>query len=226
MSVISNRHTVVNYVSQGAGATKALTGQRLVTACYRSKENGANRTNRAASIPMLSMVEIDSKMSVLKPLLVEYLESVQDKIFKSLLDANGIDGVVNEIADESINLDSCIAYLQDSASGERLTKESIGQWFTDSGLEDQLMLSLSTKLGISENPTDAESKKVELITNEYKAKLSAMAGGKTSYNEKMATSLQKALALIPEDSLAIKFNLRLANMIAASKEKADLFDLL
>ena len=229
--VTATRHTVVNYISTAAAGqtiTKAFTGQRLVTACYREdKKTGTNRTNRAASIPMLSITELDSKMSVLKPLLVTYLESVQDKLFKALLDANGTNGTVVDIAEVDINLDACIAALQDSdSSGNRLTKESIGLWFGDSGLEAQLSLVLADKLGIGEVPTDAESKRVETICNEYKAKLAALAGGKTSYNENLALSLKKALSLVPDDKLAGKFNTKLDKMIAQARVKVDLFDLL
>ena len=221
------RHTVVNYVSSGAGITKALAGQRLVTACYRNNTTSAlSRTNRAVSIPKLSNEEISIKMPVLLPLVVEYLETVQDKIFKQLLDANGVCGVVNEIADSSIGLDAVIEFLSDSSGGERLTKESICNWYS-SNLEGQLMVALASKLGISETCTDAESKRIELISNEYKAKFAAMAGGKTSYNEKLATSLKNALTFAsPDDSLAIKFNVKLDKMIADSQVKIDLFDLL
>ena len=226
MSVIDTvRHTVINYISSGKDITKAFAGQRLVTACYRTKDGNTVRTNRACSIPMLAMAEIDSKLEILKPLLVEMLESTQDKIFKNLLDANGTAGTVVDIADSDISLDACIAYLQDSNAGERLTKESIGVWFSTE-LEDKLMIALATKLGVGEIPSDSDSKKIELICNEYKAKLQAMAGGKTSYNEKLAVSIKKALELVPEDKLAIKFNTRLDAMIAASQVKVELFDLL
>lgn len=227
--IANARHTVVNYIStasNGNSITKAFDGQRLVTACYRTdSKTGVSRTNRACSIPKIAVTDIESRITVLMPVLVEHLESVQDKIFKGLLDANGVNGTVVDIADNDINLDAVIAYLADSNAGERLTKESIGVWFTEN-VEEKLMVTLATKLGVSDSPTDQESKQIELITNEYKAKLAMLAGGKTSYNEKLAVSLKKCLELVPDDKLAIKFNARLDKMIADSRVKVDLFDLL
>lgn len=227
MSIIDNTNNSV--VAYTTGVTKAFTGQRLSTVNYRinTDKNSADfnikKPSVCVSLPPISVTDIMANIALLTPAIIDFLQGTQDKMIRSLIDAGS-----KSIGNADININSIIEYLGDSNGGERLTKDSIGNWF-DNGIADKLMLVLASKLGIDEDsePTDKQSKQIELITTEYKNKFSALAGGKTSYEIALCESLKKALLLAGDDDiLAVKFTAKLDKMIAESGKNSQLFDLL
>jgi hypothetical protein len=213
MSVIdTNVNTVVSYVS---GVTKALSGQRLASFSWKtSKENGIKRESKAVSIPKLDETAIAAHLPLLMPHIVVMLEEVQNKIVREMLEANS--GLLH-LENSAIDMTAIVDYLEDSNESGRLTKESVGSWF-DTTIADSLMLALAEKMGIeSEQVSDAQAKQIEALVGQFKVKISALAGGQTSYPIKLAQSLQKVIALAPEnDLLACRFNQRLVKMIQSS----------
>lgn len=228
MSIIDiTANSVTAYVS---GTTKPFSGQRLSVVNYRTVTNkesadfNSKKPSLCVSLPVISPEDVKSSLPLLMPALIDYLASVQDKIIRPMIDAGS-----KSILASDVGINSIVEFLQDSSgTGERLTKEVIGAWFSES-IADTLMLTLASKLGIpdSREPTQNESDKIEAIVTEYKDKICALAGGKTSYNEKLAVSIKKCLDLAgSEDVMASKFHAKLDKMIAASIVKIDLFELL
>lgn len=215
MSIIdTENHNIVPYVS---GTTKAFTGQRLASFNWKTVTDkssvyyGIKRESKAVSLPMITAEAITDNLIVLMPHIVSMLHSVQDKIIKAKLEIGG-DSVVS-IGNELINMKAIVEYLGDSNESGRLTKESVAAWF-DESISNSLSVVLADKLGISEVPTNAESDKILAIVGKFRADISALAGGKTSYTPKVAAQLLKAVNhASDEDVIASKFKARLQKMI-------------
>jgi len=211
-------HDLVAYTS---GVTKPLTGQRLAVVNYRTdKVTGIKKDSVCVSLPTISAEEITANLNSLLPAITVYLNKVQDDMVRAIAESGSKFVKTNEV-----DITAIIASLADSdSSGNRLTKESIGNWF-DANISETLMVTLADKLGLSDDASDEDLAKVSAITNEYKEKISALAGGKTSYTPKIAESLKKCVALAgSDDLLASKFMVKLDKMISVGS--VELFDLL
>lgn len=214
MSNIGAVHAVVEYVS---GKSKAFDGQRLSSHSWKTqKDTGVKRTSVCVSLPTIKKSEIVENLDTLIPMIRAHLESVQDKMIKEKLESKeGQEGKVTMVLDSEINIAAMIAWNTPEASTNRLTKEVVAAWFTEN-VEESLMLALADKLGVGEVPTDAESMQIEKITNEFKNKVSGLAGGKTSYAPEIARAVRKCVELAPAgDELTSKLIARLDKMITA-----------
>ncbi len=226
MSIIDTlNHSVVSYDPK---SSKAFAGQRLSKVSYKTvsdKESalyGIKRESKCVSLPVIEVAEVIGNVSALAPAICEYLQTVQDKIVREKVDAGAASISMNDVGIVGI-----LEWL-DSQNGEsgRLTKEVVGNWFSEN-IEESLAVLLAEKLGVSEIPTDEESKQIMAVVAGFKDKVSSLAGGKTSYEPKLAESLKKCLNLAPDgDILKCKFMNRLDKMIAESKKGIDLIDLL
>jgi hypothetical protein len=225
MSIIDQaNHNVSIYES---GKSKPFTGQRMSVHTWKTVKDkdsvlfGIKRDSKFVSLPLINPEVVSVNLPLLMPHVVEMLHKVQDKIIKEKLES---DNNVASIAQSDISITAIIEYLEDSNESGRLTKDAIVKWF-DETIEAPLAVSLAEKLGASETPSKEQSDKILAIVGEFKNKMSALAGGKTQYNPKVATQLQKALQFAPEnDSLAIRFNDRLNKMI--NLPESDLLDAL
>jgi len=225
MSVIDTlNHSVVAYDPK---ATKAFTGQRLSKVTYKTvtdKESplyGIKRDSKCVSLPLFKAEEVVSQSAALAPYVIEYLQTVQDKIVRERIDAGA-----SSISMAEVSIAGCIEYLDTNNESGRLTKESVASWFNEN-IADALTVTLADKLGVSETPTDAESNKIIAVVEAFKGKISSLAGGKTAYEPKICKSLINALELAPAgDVLATRFTARLNKMIADHKNDDELLNLL
>lgn len=218
------RHLFVAYES---GKTKPLTGQRLASFSWKTCTDknslwfGIKKESKAVSLPHIADSEITGNIAILMPHFRNYLESVQDKIIRAKLEASH-DSL--DIGEDEINIQAIYEYLEDSdSSGGRLTKEAVGNWFVEQ-IQDHLMLALAAKMNIGDNPSEQESAHIEKICGDFKAKVSALAGGKTHYESKLCDALIKCLKLNEEDMLAQRFIKRLEGM--KEQEQVSLYDAL
>lgn len=227
MSIIDTaNHNVVPYVS---GKTKPFDGQRLATVTYKTITDkshplcGVKRESKAVSLPLIADDVIANNLAALMPHIKSMLYKTQDAMIREILDSGN--NVVS-IDNAAVSIPAICDYLDNSNESGRLTKESVATWF-DSSIADTLMVTLAEKLGVSETPSNEDSKRIEAIVNGFKDKVSALAGGKTSYEPKLCESLKKCIALAPaDDVLAARFTARLDKMIADANKSVDLFDAL
>jgi hypothetical protein len=207
MSAISSTHSVVGYT----GKEKAFADQRLSKVTWKTdKETGVKKDSVCVSLPVITAQMVVDNIAALAPAVAEYLMTVQDKIVRERVEAGAA-----QITDAEISTAAICEYLveSDSNTGGRLTKESVGVWF-DSALADSLAMALMEKMGVSEIPSDAESAQILKVVGTFKEKITALAGGKTSYPVSLAASLKKAIELAPaDDALAAKFAARLDKMM-------------
>lgn len=215
MSTISNIHSIVAFDSK---SSKAYENQRLAKVIYKtSRTTGVKEKNSVCvSVPKLELTDEEALM--FKPYLIQYLEGVQDSIIRAKYEEGK-----TSIHSSDISSHAMLDWLEEDSKGGRLTKEYITGWFNNS-LADSLTVAIADKLGVSDTPSEMETKKIEQMVNVYRDKFASLAGGKTSFAVDIATKLQKALEFAEaDDVLAARFNARLEKM--KEQNSADLLGL-
>lgn len=218
---MSNFDGASNVISFVAGTTKVIgSGNRLSVVSYKVREGGEKKESKCVSIPELRSDDVMNRFEDLVPHVTEYLKSVQDKIVRGLIDSGS-----DMIATSDVSIDACIEYLTASSEcGGRLTKVALETWFTQE-LEEKLTVRLADRLGVSDTPTSGDMDKISGILASYRSKITALAGGKTSYSPKIATSLIAAIELIDVDGgIAARLHEKLVRMRDTVVE--DMLDLL
>lgn len=191
-----------------AGVTKVSeVGNRLSVINYKVRGEANKKPAQCVEIPKISGKEVMDSMDILEEHIVEWLESIQDKIIRAKIDSLEVD-----IPESCIKISGIVEYLESESTGARLTKVALNDWF-DSELSDKLTVRLAEKLGISDTPSEVEVEKIDRLLVEYKNKIASLAGGKTSYTPKIAKSLLQALELGDiDDGIGCKLYGRLVKM--------------
>lgn len=204
MSAISNIHSIVAFDSK---TSKAFENQRLAKVIYKTSRTTGIKEKESVCVSVPKLEIDDSDLIQFKPYISAYLESVQDAIIRLKYEEGK-----TSIHSNDIGIHAMLDYLEEDSKGGRLTKEFITEWFNAS-LADTLTVAIADKLGISDTPSEVETKKIEQMINVYRDKFASLAGGKTSFAADIATKLQKALEFADsDDMLAQRFNARLEKM--------------
>lgn len=212
MSNISNRHNVVPFTS---GESKPFSGQRLAKVGYKSsKTNPAKFPSVCASIPVLSNWTENQNQRLL-PTFRSMIQDVQDKIIRSLYESS--DGKLTSVSDEEISVDQVISYLEAESTGDRLTREIIGDWF-DANLSDALTIIFCEKLGTQ----DTDDLRVKQQLAAYRGLYQAMSKDSGAVQDTQLRGLLKAL----EFSTDSETTTRMSAKITASLDRPKLADLL
>lgn len=213
---ISNRHSVVPFV---AGETQAMADQRLAKVGYKStKKTPAKYKSIAVSVPVITSIDED-QLERLLPHVVSMLENAQDGIIRSLYESS--QGNLASVSDEEISIDACIGYLEAEATGGRLTKEKVEEWFTEN-LSDNLSVTIADKLNFT-SLTGENEKVINQHLNAYKGILASLAGGKTLLNPAQILGCKKALELSTNEDDVYK---KLMARLEAMEKKPDMDALL
>ena len=209
MSNVSTVHDVKPFKA----GDKALTGQRLAKVGYKKTKDQPNPLpSVAVSVPFIQPDDITANVQKLLPYIGAMLEDTQDKIIRSLYESSG--GNLKIVQDQEISVSACIAYLSAEKEGNRLTKESIEQWFTLT-LYERVLVWIGGKLGYDmENLTPEQLVTMEKHTKIYKEIMGALAGGATILAEKQIKGMRGALELVEDsdDPMVSRLSARLDTM--------------
>ena len=206
----ADTNTYRPYDSQ-LGEQPSIAGYRNVKCLYKTNA----KTGKVAADNSQIRIEDDitekvitERVAELAPYLIGFLQGEQDKIVKKL----HLQGMTL-LSPKQYGLDAVVAALEAAGTGHRLNKEQIEQWFNTEMLEP-LMVAFADKMGVSEQPTEAEEKKLETVLQVYRSKFGSLASGKTHYRKEDAESLQKALDITEATSgvLGERFYVRLEKM--------------
>lgn len=218
MSVISDRHSFVPFVSNGAGKSKAMDSQRLLKVVFKGRNGETARQSVCASVPVCDKAAVSAAIQQFLPYVMDLVVVTQDTIGRKLVIA-GSDAVTST----DISLAAVLTELEAQAKGDRITGADISEWFT-SALEPILLVAFADKLGISDQPTAEQTEQLARMCNVYREKLAAMAGGRTAYPEVICGKLLKALELCDgDDVMAGRLATKLTAMQKVSVE--DMIDL-
>lgn len=209
MSTISNRHSVLPFVS---GKSEPLSGQRLAKIGYKPRgTNAAKFASVCVSVPFFPEPLTESQLQCLMPSIREMIQNAQDGIIRSLYESSG--GTLKSVGDEDISIESVIGYLEAESTGGRLTKEYLNSWF-DSNVKDNLTVVICEKLGME----DIEDPRVEKSVAIYKELISSLSGGATILQPTQIKGVRRALDVSSvDDDTSKKLIARLDKMEKAPK---------
>ena len=127
MSNISNTHQFIKLEKN----TTALSGQRLVRLIAKGARGTGDKNphlteSLAVSIPTIQMEDVVNVIDQLIPHVIAMLGDTQDKIIREWRLESGRD----EVHDNQISIAACIEWLNENSTGERVTREYLGEWFT------------------------------------------------------------------------------------------------
>lgn len=111
--------------------TAPLHGQRLVRLIAKSARGTNKPANEhlqqslAVSIPPVTMDEVVAHIDKLIPHVIGMVQDAQDKIIREYRIESGAETINQEL----ISVESVIAFLDSSATGERVSKEYLQEWF-------------------------------------------------------------------------------------------------
>lgn len=111
--------------------TAPLHGQRLVRLIAKSARGTNKPANEhlqqslAVSVPPVTMDEVVAHIDKLIPHVIGMVQDAQDKIIREYRIESGADNIHQEL----ISVESVIAFLDSSATGERVSKEYLQEWF-------------------------------------------------------------------------------------------------
>lgn len=111
--------------------TAPLHGQRLVRLIAKSARGTNKPANEhlqqslAVSVPPVTMDEVVAHIDKLIPHVIGMVQDAQDKIIREYRIESGADNINQEL----ISVESVIAFLDSSATGERVSKEYLQEWF-------------------------------------------------------------------------------------------------
>jgi len=220
MSVVSDRHTVVPFVS---GKSQALNEQRLAKIGYKTTaKQAAKFPSVCVSVPVITDDQIADSGEALIPHVRTLLAAAQDGIIRSLYESS--DGTLRTVSDAEISVNACIAFLEAEATGGRLTTDAINQWF-DSQVSENLIVPMAEKLGFSEL-NDAQMDTVNKHIKAYRAVIASLASGVTMLQPVQIRGCRFAISLAASDDTEIgkKLVARL-DVMSAPKPVAELLEL-
>lgn len=212
MSVVSNRHTITEYIS---GTSKPLDGQILARAIFKGRgSKPAAHKSQCASVPPIVASEVQENLASVMPHVLRLLQDAQNECLRETFLAGE-----KEITSEAINLQACICMLDADAKGSRLTGDDVRAWFTGE-VEDHLVVVFADKLGIGEQPTEAQQKRLNQYVNSFREGFATLASGKTRFSPKNAEIYRNLLigAGADESLIGARFASRLQEMQNASED--------
>lgn len=185
----------------------AADGEVIAKVLYKTVEGkepaGSNSFLRA---PEITKGDIEAQADVLLPYIQNYLHSVQEDIVKA---AHKIGRTSMERAE--LDISAVITKLENQGQG-RLNKEAVFKWY-DKEVATDLQVLFAQQLGLTENSSEAELEKLEVLNTNYRVKFGALAG-KSHFMPEQATKLQDVLAATGaiDTVLGARFNIRLETM--------------
>ena len=193
MSNVSTRHNVLPFT---AGKSEALTGQRLAKIGYKQTEAMKKKGEIAprsvcASVPRISDEMITENVSLLFPVIRDALESLQDKVIRSLYESRDCDITkFSSVSDEEISIAACAAFAESERNGGRITAEYLKGWFT-ANMSEFLTVAIAEKLGTE----DADDVRITQALSGYRDLFASLSGTKTLLGNGQIDQLTKILGL-------------------------------
>ena len=165
-------------------------GFRTAKLTYKSTaKNPAKMPNACVLVQPITSPDITGHITALIPHITTMCENAQDAILRAQYESNA--GSVNK---DTINLDAIIAYLDAEATGNRMTKDSILEWF-DAEMKDTLTVLIADKMNITDEPTDKQTDDINRIIAVYRGKYGALSSGATIYQptdvERLVSAIEK-----------------------------------
>lgn len=214
MSVISNVHSFVKLDKDA----KPAMGQRLVRLIAKGTKNANLTESLAVSVPRVTQDQVADAIDRLLPHIVGLVQDTQDKIIREFRIEHGREGVPEDV----FSVDECIAYLDATAAGDRVSTEYLQEWFADEYRQVALAY-ISNAMGIDYSPAGDVPVAIEQKYNVLRDMFAGFSSPKYS------PAIPKLKAMIRFSESVSELDSRMAAIIAKSrvmlaKKEAELAD--
>lgn len=189
---------------------------RIIRKASAKDSNGME--SQGCHVPTYSWNADHMSNDIIRAYMEQCIMDVQDKCIRKVTD-----GGRNIITDSDISMDALAIFLEETDENiGRISKDRIAAWF-DASLADTLMLAFAERLGVSDNATPDQVRKLEQVCRGYKDVFAGLAAKAPSVEPKVGASLLKAVDMIPADA----FSLRVRGIIerAMAQPEVDLLAL-
>lgn len=143
MSVISTNHSFVKLDKDA----KPAMGQRLVRLIAKGTKNANLTESLAVSIPRVSQDDVAEVIDRLLPHVVGLVQDTQDKIIRDWRIEFGREA----IPESEFSIAECIAYLDATAAGDRVSTEYLQEWFMEE-YRDVAIAYIADRMGLDITP--------------------------------------------------------------------------
>jgi len=214
----SNRHQFAPLTK----SSKPLSGQRLSRVIAKASKDGGYSPNLpeslCVSIPFLESSVISENIVQLTPHILAMIEDTRDAIISEKRKESGC----TEISDDDISIASCIAFLESSAKGSRVTSEYLSEWFKETySVQAAEFIIVACKWGVElEDLSPEQLQVVENKINVLSGMFSGFASGKYSPEIPKCKAMLKFGEFLPEDAIDSRMSIYLgkAKKILEAKE--------
>lgn len=194
----------------------AETGARFVTL---KAHNESGRKAKAVEIPLLLTAKIVERASN-SPQFAEVVAGLVSD-YQARMVQKQLAGNISTVYASSISLDALIvAYEAEQLVEGRISKDKIGAWF-DAALADILTVKFADKLGISNSPSEQETKKLGQVISAYRDNFARLAARDVSLTAPQKQNLSAALVLAADDSM----KQRLVSIVTEAADPEELLGL-
>lgn len=217
MSNVSNTHNVATLDKK----SKAFDGQRMARVIAKANKSGEYESenlkeSKFVSVPMIAPEFTQSQLVQLMPHIVGILADAQDAIIRERI----IDGAT-AINDAEISVDACIQYLDDQSKGNRITKEYLQKWFTDTFYESAMeFVCMNAKFDPNEL-TPAQATVVEQKANVLRDMFSGFSGARYSPEIPQCKAMIKFGEFLGNENQDAKMQNYVAKAAKVLKEKTE-----
>lgn len=201
MSVISNVHSFVKLDKDA----KPAMGQRLVRLIAKGTKNANLTESLAVSVPRVTQDQVADAIDRLLPHIVGLVQDTQDKIIREWRIEFGREA----IPDGVFSVDECIAYLDATAAGDRVSSEYLQEWFADEYREVALGY-ISNAMSISYGPDNIP----EVLEQKYNILRDMFAGFSSP---KYSPNIPKLKAMIKFSESVSELDGRMSAMITRAR---------
>lgn len=216
MSIGSNH--VVNKLEKNS---KAIDGQRLARVIAKKNKEGNYESehlqeSKCISIPVIQSIS-ESQLRAAMPHIIGLFANAQDEIIRELI-ING----QSSVNDAQISIEECIKYLDQSASGGRVTSEYMQKWFNEVYIEPAMEF-ITTEV-CKFNPDNLTSAQVEVIEkrcNVLRDMFAGFASGKYSPDIPKCKAILKFGEFLSQDNWDERMKAIQAKTANIKKEKED-----
>lgn len=204
MSVISNVHSFVKLDKDA----KPAMGQRLVRLIAKGAQKHANLSESlAVSVPRVTQDQVAEVIDRLLPHVVGLVQDTQDKIIRDWRIEYGREA----IPESEFSVSECIAYLDATAAGDRVSAEYLQEWFADEYRITALSY-ISNAMSIDWSPASGE---IPTVLEQKYAILRDMFAGWAS--PKYSPAIPKLKAMIKFGEVIGEVDSRMSAMLTKAK---------
>jgi len=189
-------------------------GFRLTSAAKARGET--EKKPKAVSVPKMDWTGYYGQFS-------DYLNACLDKLQEDTIRAK-IEAGATTLSSNDYGARAMQDFLAEQASGGRLSKEMVGEWFNEE-LAPMALPIIVSKLGWNlDTLTENQGQKVQKVIAGLRDMVTALAGSKTHYTPEQAVKLRVYVAM-PEDAMSVRLVARLDAMLKKEEEE-DIMDAL